>query len=103
MEPGHVINHVPTLTHAWERMFGIIVYHYGQIIFPVNIQSLNIFHPQYYIAKYVDLPAHGITSNAQALEHYINYGYMEGRTGNLMKEFDYEDYRKNVLIYDMKE
>ena len=80
LEPGYVSCAEPTLTHAWERMFGIIVYHYGQIISPINIQSLNLFNPRYYLEKYPDLRANGITSDHQALQHYIFFGYMEGRT-----------------------
>lgn len=92
LEPGHVRNSGPTNTHSWERMFGIISYHYGKHIHPINIQSLGSIHPRYYIAKYPDLPAHGIANEGQAIDHYLRHGFLEGRSGNLSKEFDAELY-----------
>jgi lipopolysaccharide biosynthesis protein len=39
LEPGYFKNVRHTFTHAWERMFGILTYHYGYHIHPMDLKK----------------------------------------------------------------
>ena len=36
MEPGYTPNNRPTVTHSWERLFGILVYNAGQVLHGIS-------------------------------------------------------------------
>ena len=36
LEPGYIINTRPTVTHSWERLFGVLVYNADQILYGID-------------------------------------------------------------------
>jgi lipopolysaccharide biosynthesis protein len=83
LEPGYFTNKNPTFTHTWERLYGIITLCYGYRIhgheFGVTIPPE--FNWQLYLDRYPDLRMNGVMTREQAIRHYLNYGYYEGRSG----------------------
>lgn len=51
MEPGYTANHRATVTHSWERLFGILVYNAGQVLYGVdnNIKEREQRERQYQV------------------------------------------------------
>lgn len=58
-----------------------------------KIDYSPVFNSSYYSAKYPDLAAAGIRTEAQLLNHFVNNGMKEGRQGSA--EFSVQVYRAN--------
>lgn len=77
MEPGYLKNEKPTVTHSWERMFGILVHNAAHDVVGITINyQLDI---DFYRAYYDDLRQ---LNNDKLKAHWEKFGRPEGRICN---------------------
>jgi len=97
----------PSKTHAWERLYGEVVKHYGYIIKPIehcediDPNILESYNEEYYLATNPDVKRVVLANDfSSGLIHYIRHGKSELRIpceGFKFKQFSEKYYLDNNL------
>lgn len=101
-ELGYLINHKPTYTHSWERLFGHIVSHYNYMITPVILED-KVKIQQIVSGKLVSKVLYGLSpeESKNVTDLCLTKETIHLRTANINSLFGdpYPEKRKRLYIY----